>query len=93
MTKKRQIQPVQDLSPAMPMTHDCVTDIREIIAIARRSVVRHVNTTMTFAYWLVGRRIVVEEQQGKRVLTLPTYLGLKPEDATAIAEMIKEIVK
>lgn len=84
---------MQDLSPAMPMTHHCVTDIREIIAIARRSVVRHVNTTMTLAYRLVGRRIVVEEQQGKRVLTLPTCLGLTPEDVTAIAENVKEIVK
>ncbi len=50
-----------ELSMSMPMTQDCVTDIRSIIALARRSVVRHVNTTMTLAYWLVGRRLVVEE--------------------------------
>ena len=32
----------------------------------RRSVVRHVNNTMTLAYWLIGRRLVVEEQKGGR---------------------------
>ena len=56
----------QDLSVALPMTQDCVSDIREIITRARRSVVRHVNSTMVLAYWLVGRRLVVEEQKGKR---------------------------
>ena len=46
-------------------TDDCVADIREIILRARTSVVRHVNTVMPLAYWLIGRRIVVEEQNGK----------------------------
>ena len=50
----------------MPMTRDCVSDIRNIIVIARRSVVRHINTTMALAYWLIGRRIVVEEQKGNK---------------------------
>ena len=59
---------------AMPMTRDCVADIREIIVRARRSVVRHVNTTMTLAYWLIGRRIVVEEQKGKRRATYGEHL-------------------
>ena len=59
---------------AMPMTRDCVADIREIIIRARRSVVRHVNTTMTLAYWLIGRRIVVEEQKGKRRATYGEHL-------------------
>lgn len=54
-----------EITTAMPMTRDCVGDIREIIRTARRSVVRHVNTTMTLAYWLIGRRIVVEEQNGR----------------------------
>jgi len=53
-----------EITTSMPMTRDCVSDIREIIIQARRSVVRHVNTTMTLAYWLIGRRIVVEEQKG-----------------------------
>ena len=55
-----------DLSIDMPMTRNCVSDIRAIIAEARQSVVRHVNNTMTLAYWLIGRRLVVEEQKGKR---------------------------
>ena len=50
----------------MPMTRDCVSDIRNIIVLARRSVVRHINTTMSLAYWLIGRRIVVEEQKGNK---------------------------
>ena len=67
MKAKRMVAVSDSLTPtSMPMTRDCVADIREIITRARRSVVRHVNTTMTLAYWLVGRRIVVEEQQGKR---------------------------
>lgn len=67
MKEKRKVAVSDSLTPAsMPVTRDCVADIREIITRARRSVVRHVNTTMTLAYWLVGRRIVVEEQQGKR---------------------------
>lgn len=50
----------------MPMTRDLIGDIRSIVAEARRTVVRHVNTTMILAYWLIGRRLVVEEQKGKR---------------------------
>ena len=53
------------LSPNLPITGDCVGDIRAIIEKARKGVVRHVNSTMTLAYWLIGRRIVVEEQGGK----------------------------
>ena len=54
------------IDATMPMTRDCVSDIREIIIQARRSVVRHVNSAMTLAYWLIGRRIVVEEQKGSK---------------------------
>ena len=57
-----------DLNVNMPMTRDCVGDIRAIIAEARQSVARHVNNTMTLAYWLIGRRLVVEEQKGKRAI-------------------------
>ena len=54
------------ISTALPITMDCIGDIREIISRARQNVVRHVNLSMTLAYWLIGRRIVVEEQKGKR---------------------------
>ena len=56
----------EDLTVNMPMTLDCVGDIRAIIANARRSVVRHVNTVQVLANWLIGRRIVVEEQKGAK---------------------------
>ncbi len=41
-----------------------VSDVTEIIDIARRSAVRSTNATMTAAYWCVGHRIVEEEQRG-----------------------------
>ena len=63
--KRQQVQ-MAEITTAMPMTRDCVSDIRNIIVLARRSVVRHINTTMTLAYWLIGRRIVVEEQKGSK---------------------------
>lgn len=66
MKQMRKTAEVVELNVAMPMTRDCVSDIRAIIAEARRSVVRHVNNTMTLAYWLIGRRLVVEEQKGGR---------------------------
>lgn len=53
------------MSQGLVTTDDCVADIREIILRARASVVRHVNTVMPLAYWLIGRRIVVEEQNGE----------------------------
>ena len=69
MSKKKEIKSfdyASDLIPlSLPTTSDCVADIRDIIFRARASVVRHINTVMPLAYWLVGRRIVVEEQQGK----------------------------
>lgn len=34
----------------------------------------------------------IAEDVAKRVLTLPTYYGLAPEDATAIAECVKELI-
>ena len=37
----------------------------EILEQARSNVVRSVNTNMVTAYWLIGREIVVEVQQGK----------------------------
>jgi hypothetical protein len=39
--------------------------ISEILELARRKVYRAANTEMLYAYWNVGREIVVEEQNGK----------------------------
>jgi hypothetical protein len=40
-------------------------DISNVIDAARRSAARSVNSIMTVAYWLIGRRIVEHEQGGK----------------------------
>lgn len=40
-------------------------DISAVIDSARRSAARSVNSIMTAAYWLIGRRIVEEEQRGE----------------------------
>jgi len=41
-------------------------DVASIIEAARRSTARSVNSIMTAAYWLIGRRIVEFEQYGKK---------------------------
>ena len=43
-----------------------ITDIRLILAEARERAYSVVNSTMVEAYWLIGKRIVEEEQQGKK---------------------------
>jgi len=48
-------------------THDAVlTEIVDLIEVARRRAARMVNATMTAVYWSIGRRIVLEEQRGAR---------------------------
>lgn len=42
-----------------------IAEIKEILALARQNAYRAINTAMVEAYWLVGKRIVEEEQQGK----------------------------
>lgn len=42
-----------------------VTDVQQILRRAQQSAVRSINKAMLRAYWLVGRRIVEEEQQGE----------------------------
>jgi DUF1016 N-terminal domain len=41
-----------------------LTDIARVIEAARRTTARAVNAIMTSTYWLVGRRIVEQEQHG-----------------------------
>ncbi|MBL0213875.1 MAG: hypothetical protein IPQ07_08330 [Myxococcales bacterium] len=43
-----------------------LTEIVELVEAARRRAARSVNAVMTAAYWSIGRRIVLEEQQGAR---------------------------
>jgi len=50
-----------------PRRSDSIYDrIRQILESARASVARSVNTTQVVAYWLIGREIVEEQQQGQR---------------------------
>lgn len=53
-----------DTLKQLPTSGNITTDIRSILSEARRVTARAVNTTMTVAYWLIGKRIVVEEQNG-----------------------------
>lgn len=48
----------------LPTSGNIATDIRNILTEARKSAARAINTTMTAAYWLIGKRIVIEEQNG-----------------------------
>jgi predicted nuclease of restriction endonuclease-like (RecB) superfamily len=43
-----------------------LTEIVDLIEVARRQAARAVNATMTAVYWSIGRRIVLEEQRGAR---------------------------
>lgn len=42
-----------------------VTDLASLIDQGRRTAVRYVNTALVATYWLVGRRVVEYEQEGK----------------------------
>ena len=44
--------------------YEALTDVSGILEAARREAARSVNSLMTAAYWLVGRRIVEHEQGG-----------------------------
>ena len=48
----------------IPATRNITSDIRHILAEARNLSVRAVNSAMVAAYWLIGRRIALEEQGG-----------------------------
>lgn len=49
----------------MTLTSDYVSDISNILHQARNYVKNSVNTAMVQAYWLIGKRIVMQEQSGK----------------------------
>jgi len=49
---------------SIPLSDSISTDIRNILSEARHTTARAINTTMVAAYWLIGKRIVVEEQKG-----------------------------
>jgi hypothetical protein len=47
-------------------TAQYITDIKQIILSARAKTFTAVNSAMVEAYWLIGKRIIEEEQQGKQ---------------------------
>lgn len=49
----------------IPESGNIALDIRAILQESRSLVARTVNTAMVAAYWMIGRRIVVEEQRGE----------------------------
>lgn len=49
---------------SLPTSDNLATDVKYILAEARRGTVRAINTAMVTAYWLIGKRIVIEEQKG-----------------------------
>ncbi len=54
-----------DKLQSLPSTGNLTADIKAILTEARSVTVRTINTTMVSAYWLIGKRIVVEEQKGE----------------------------
>ncbi|CAK8712581.1 DUF1016 domain-containing protein [Candidatus Electrothrix laxa] len=60
MPKKNRIEQTSGTSVS-PL----LSDIREIVAQARSRAYSAVNTAMVQAYWLIGKRIVEEEQNGQ----------------------------
>jgi hypothetical protein len=42
-----------------------INDIQYILRQAQQTAYRSINTAMVKAYWLIGKRIVEEEQQGE----------------------------
>jgi predicted nuclease of restriction endonuclease-like (RecB) superfamily len=51
-----------------------IADIKQILALARQKAYSAVNFAMVEAYWLIGRRIVEEEQQGKERAEYGAYV-------------------
>lgn len=42
-----------------------INDIKQILSIARKKAYQAVNSAMVEAYWKIGERIVLEEQNGQ----------------------------
>lgn len=49
---------------SLPQSNNIASDIRTILSEARGATARVVNQMMVVAYWLIGKRIVLEEQKG-----------------------------
>lgn len=59
------LEPMKPVKRARATAYDdLLTDVARVIEDARHAAARSVNTVMTATYWLIGRRIVEQEQQG-----------------------------
>lgn len=58
-----------------------LNDIRQLITQARQQLQRHINTTMVYTYWRIGKRIVEEEQQGEKRAKYATEMLLDLSNA------------
>ena len=56
---------IAEINYTIPQTSDVISDVREILRTARLHAFRTLNTDMVMAYWLIGKRIVIEEQGGE----------------------------
>ncbi|WP_212005199.1 YhcG family protein [Chitinophaga sp. HK235] len=51
-----------------------LSDIRNMLSTARQKAYAAINSTMVEAYWLIGKRVVEEEQNGKEKADYGTFL-------------------
>ncbi len=58
--------PIKRRSKADKDYESILGDVSDVIQTARQSTARAVNAVMTAAYWLIGRRIVEQEQRGRK---------------------------
>jgi DUF1016 N-terminal domain len=56
---------MKQVKRAQAATYDgLLADVAHVIEAARHAAARSVNAVMTITYWLIGRRIIEQEQQG-----------------------------
>ena len=60
------MSPIKRRSKADKDYESILGDVSDVIQTARQSTARAVNAVMTAAYWLIGRRIVEQEQRGRK---------------------------
>lgn len=58
----------------MKIKQNIYSEIKQILDQARENAIRAVNFSMVIAYWEIGKRIVEEDQQGKRRADYGNYL-------------------
>lgn len=57
----KELMPLTELA----FTNDYIADVKNIFSQSRSYVKQHINYAMVLAYWLTGKRIIMQEQNGK----------------------------